>query len=162
MTTFEDGRDLGRRPFAAVLSAGGKPDELWKVNGGYDGCLFGFDDGNWKSWVKVEEVFAEETLLEIVFFEFEGRMCPGDVAVWLFNPAASGWIVKHDFAIADVALGVDLPEDAGAEPIFGGTYKIGIDEVDDGGGIENGFKEGDEVVAFVVGQGGLEGGGWNE
>ena len=44
VTTFEDIEDLGGGPFAAVLSAGGKPDELREVNRGDDGGLFGFDD----------------------------------------------------------------------------------------------------------------------
>ena len=71
--------------------------------------------------MKFEEVFAEETLLQVVFFEFEGRMCPGDVVIWLFYAAASGGIIEHDFPIADVAMGVDLPEDGGTGPVFGGA-----------------------------------------
>ncbi len=105
---------------------------------------------------------AEETLLQVVIFEFEGRMCPGDVIVWLFNPSSGGGIIKHDFTIANVSLAVYLPENCGAGPVFGGAYKIGVDEVGDSGGIENGFEESDEVVAFVVGEGGLEDGVRNE
>ena len=70
MVAFEDSGYLGCGPLAAVLSAGGKPDELWEVNGGDDGGLFGFDDRDRQCWVKLEEVFAEETLLQVVLFEF--------------------------------------------------------------------------------------------
>ena len=61
--------------------------------------------------MNLEEVFAEETLLQVVLFEFEGRMSPGDVVVRLFYAVPGGGIIKHDFTIADVAMGVDLPED---------------------------------------------------
>jgi hypothetical protein len=59
-------------------------------------------------------------------------------------------------------MAVDLPEDGGTGPVFGGTYKIGVDELGDSGGIENGFEEGDEVIVFVIGEGGLEDGVGNE
>ena len=100
--------------------------------------------------MKFEEVFAEEALLQVVIFKFQGRMCPGDVVIWLLYTASVGWIVKHDLAIADVSMTIDLPEDGGAGPVFRGADKIGVDEVCDGCGIENGFEEGDEVVVFVV------------
>ncbi len=48
-------------------------------------------------------------------------MRPGDVVVRLFNPVAGARIVEHNLAIADVAMGVDLPEDRGTGPVFGGT-----------------------------------------
>ena len=32
VATGEDIEDLGSGPFAAVLAAGGEPDELWEVN----------------------------------------------------------------------------------------------------------------------------------
>ncbi len=44
VTTFEDSGDRSGGPFAAVLSAGGKPDELREINRSDDGGLFGFDD----------------------------------------------------------------------------------------------------------------------
>ncbi len=47
MSSFEDIEDLGSNPFAAMLSPGGKPDELREINRGYDGSLFGFDNGDW-------------------------------------------------------------------------------------------------------------------
>ena len=43
------------------------------------------------------------------------------MVVRLFYAAAGGGIIEHDFAIADVAMGVDLPEDGGAGPVFGGA-----------------------------------------
>ena len=64
-------------------------------------------------------------------------MCPGDVIVWTFYAVAIGRVVKHDFAIADVAVGVDLPKDGGIGPVFGCAKKVGVDEVGDGCGIEN-------------------------
>ncbi len=83
-------------------------------------------------------------------------MCPGDVVVRLFYAVAGGGIIKHDFTIANVALGVYLPEDGGAGPVFGGTDKIGIDEFGDCRLVENGGKPGDEMIVRVVGEGGLE------
>ena len=68
-----------------------------------------------------EEVFAEETLLQVVFFELEGRVSPGDVVVRMFYTTAGGRIIEHDFTITDVAMGVDLPEYGGTGPVFGGT-----------------------------------------
>ncbi len=64
-------------------------------------------------------------------------MCPGDVTVRLLNPSSGDGIIKHDFTIANVALGVDLPEDSGTGPVFGGTDKVGVDEVGDGGRLED-------------------------
>ncbi len=69
MSSFEDIEDLGSGPFAAVLSACSQPNELRKVDGSYDGSLFGFDNGDWQFRVKFEEVFAEETLLQVVILE---------------------------------------------------------------------------------------------
>ena len=59
-------------------------------------------------------------------------MCPGDVVVRLLYSASSGRIIEHDFAIADVAMAVNLPEDGGARPVFGSTDQVGVDEMSDG------------------------------
>lgn len=69
MSALEDTGYRGRRPFTAVFAAGGKPDELREIDGCYDGSFFGFDNRDRQSRVKIEEVFAEKTLVEVVVIE---------------------------------------------------------------------------------------------
>jgi hypothetical protein len=76
----------------------------------------------------------------------------------VFDAMTGVGIVKHDFSIADVALDIELPKYGRTGPVFGCTYIIGVDEMGDCGGIEEGGKEGDEMVSCVFYQGMLEDG----
>ena len=89
-------------------------------------------------------------------------MGPGNMIEGVFDAMTGGRFVEHDFSIANVALAIELPKYGRAGPVFGCTYIIGVDEMGDGSKIEEGRKEGDEMVVRVVGEGGLENGGGNK
>ena len=66
--------------------------------------------------------------------------------VWLLHSAAGRGIIKHDLAITNVSLAVNLPEDGGTGPVFGGTDEVGVDEFSNYRFVENGGKPGDEMI----------------
>ncbi len=54
-------------------------------------------------------------------------MNPGDVGIGFLDSFAGRFIVKNDLTGVNFFVFVDLPEDGGSGPVFGGSYEIVYD-----------------------------------
>jgi len=74
-------------------------------------------------------MFTEKALLEVegldISLFYQDAVDPGDMRIGFLDSLPGCCIEKDNLAGVDFFVFVDLPEDGGARPVFGGSYEIG-------------------------------------
>ena len=145
----------------AGFATGGQPDVFRHEAGTDDGGLLAFDERHRFVGMLLEKVLSEQALREIPGggqlpgLAHQG-MNPRDAGrgIWIFDAVAGLGVVLHDLAGAAPAFDVELEEDGG--PVAGHADAVVFDEGFDGGGWQDGAKEGDEVGVAVGAHGAFD------
>ena len=157
----------------AGFAAGGEPDVFRHEAGTDDGGLLAFDERHRLLGMLLEKMLSEQALRKIPGsgqlpgLAHQG-MNPGDTRrrVGIFDAVAGLGIILHDLPRPAPAFDVELEEDGGS--VAGHADAVVFNQGFDGGGRQDGAKEGDEMGvavgahgAFDVGDGdGAEGFGF--